>query len=58
MTDQTPDPDTSDQTDAGPPDSPTGAPRWVKVFWIIIIAVVLLVVILLLMGGHGPSRHT
>ena len=54
MSDQDPNPDIG----AGPSGSPTGTPRWVKVFWIVIVAVVLLVVILLLMGGHGPSRHT
>jgi hypothetical protein len=57
MVDQPPFPDTDEDTGAGPPESPTGTPRWVKVFWIVIIAVVLLVVTLLLIGGHGPSRH-
>jgi hypothetical protein len=58
MSDYPPNPDTGEDTDAEPPESPTGMPRWVKVFWIVIIAVVLLAVILLLIGGHGPSRHT
>jgi hypothetical protein len=57
MADQSPNPDTGEDTSTRPPESPTGMPRWVKVFWIVIIAVALLVVILLLMGGHGPSRH-
>jgi hypothetical protein len=40
--------------------SPTGLPRWVKIFGVIAAVVVLLVVIVLLIsgpGGHGPGRH-
>jgi hypothetical protein len=57
MADQSPNPDTGEDTGVGPAESATGTPRWVKVFWIVIIAVVLLVVILLLIGGHGPRLH-
>jgi hypothetical protein len=56
MADLPPDRDTGVGPDRG---SPTGVPRWVKVFGIIGIVVVLLVVIMLLAGGgHGPGRHT
>jgi hypothetical protein len=41
--------------------SPTGAPRWVKVFGIVVAVLVLLFVIMALFGGgpagHGPGRH-
>ncbi|MGH6834207.1 MAG: hypothetical protein ACREC9_01395 [Methylocella sp.] len=40
---------------ADPPHYP-GAPRWVKVSWIIAGVLVLFVVILILAGG-GPGRH-
>ena len=54
------------QTQAGPDrGSPTGTPRWVKVFGIIALALVLLFIILHLtgnnLGGHGghtpPLEH-
>jgi hypothetical protein len=40
----------------GPAESPTGTPRWVKVFATVGVVLVLLVVVLLL-AGHGPKRH-
>jgi hypothetical protein len=54
-----PDSDTGDETGVEPGrGSPTGTPRWVKVFGIIVIvAVVLLIILLLIGGGHGPGRH-
>jgi hypothetical protein len=59
MADPPPDPDTGDEAGVGPGrPSPTGTPRWVKVFWIVVIvAVLLLVISLLIGGGHGPGRH-
>ena len=61
MADQSPYPDTGDDTGVGPDrESTIGTPRWVKVFGIIAPVVVLLVAIMLLTGGggHGPGRHT
>jgi hypothetical protein len=40
--------------------SPTGTPRWVKVFALALAVLVLLIAILLITGiggEHGPSRH-
>jgi hypothetical protein len=55
-------PDNGDDTGVGPDrGSPSGTPRWVKVFGTIMAVVVLLFVIVLLTrgpGGHGPGRHT
>ena len=50
-------------TGVGPdPGSPTGTPRWVKVFGTFAIVLILLVGVVLLAGGgpggHGPGRHT
>jgi hypothetical protein len=39
--------------------TPTGTPRWVKVFGaIVLLVVVLFIVVVLIRGGeHGPGRH-
>ena len=61
MADPTPYPDTGDDTGVGPDrGSPTGTPRWVKVFGIIALVVVVLFVVVMLIGGgeHGPGRHS
>jgi hypothetical protein len=69
--DQSPYPDTGNDTGAGQDrgstaQAPHRRPRWLKVSAIIVAALVLLFVILKLlgvgggmggMGGHGPSRH-
>jgi hypothetical protein len=60
MADLPPYHDTGDNSGVGPDrSSPSGTPRWVKVFGIIALVVVLLFVISLLAGvRHGPGLHT
>ena len=54
-------PDSEDEIGTGPDrKSPTGTPRWVKVFGIVALLVLVLVVILAVTGRggeHGPGRH-
>lgn len=40
--------------------SPTGMPRWVKIFLIVAAVLVVLLVVGMLIGGgqHGPGRHS
>ena len=59
MTDSPVQPDDLDETGAtGRQASPSGMPRWVKVFVVIgVILVVVLLVALLAGGNHGPGRH-
>jgi len=37
--------------------SPTGTPRWVRVFGVIVAILLLIVGVMLFAGGHGPSAH-
>ena len=59
-----PNPDSGDDAaDGASRRSPTGTPRWAKVFVIIALILVLVLVIGLITGragpgGHGPARHT
>lgn len=40
-------------------ESPSGTPRWVKVFGVIALVLVVLIGVMLVAGGeHGPGRHT
>ncbi|MEU4445266.1 hypothetical protein AB0K14_23190 [Actinosynnema sp. NPDC050801] len=54
--------DTAATSDREPdPDTPPGAPRWVKVLAVIagVLALLALIVVLTGLGGeHGPGRHT
>ena len=59
MADETREPQGDAAAEEGRSTSPTGTPRWAKVFGLIaLVVIVLFVVVLLVRGGeHGPGRH-